>query len=71
MLTLVKIFTLDNLRKRNFIMVDWCFMYKKSEKSIEHLLLHCEVARDLWSSLFNMFGVVWVVPRRVRELLVS
>jgi hypothetical protein len=36
-------------------------MCKKSGESIEHLLLHCEVARDLWSSLFNMFGVVWVV----------
>jgi hypothetical protein len=46
-------------------------MYKKSGESIDHLLLHCEVARDLWSSLFNLFGVDWVMPRRVRELLVS
>ena len=25
-------------------MVDWCCMCKKSEESIDHLLLHCEVA---------------------------
>jgi hypothetical protein len=45
-------------------------MCKKSGESIDHLF-HCEVARDLWSSLFNLFGVDWVIPRRVRELLVS
>jgi hypothetical protein len=38
---------------------------------IDHLLLHCEVARDLWSSIYNLFGVVWVIPRRVINLLNS
>jgi hypothetical protein len=47
-------------------------LYVQEEwESIDHLLLHCEVARDLWSSLFNLFGVDWVMPRRVRELLMS
>jgi hypothetical protein len=46
MVALGKILTLDNLRKRNIIVVDWYCMYKKSGKSIDHLL-HCEVARDL------------------------
>jgi hypothetical protein len=46
-------------------------MYKKSGESIDHLLLHCEVAKELWSSLFQLFGVAWVMPQRVRELLVS
>jgi hypothetical protein len=40
-------------------------------ESIDHLLIHCEVARDLWSSILNLFGVDWVMPRRVRDLLVS
>jgi hypothetical protein len=69
--TLGKILTLDNLRKRNAIVVNLCYMCKKSREFIDHLLLHCEVARELWSSLFNLFGVDWVMPRRVRELLVS
>jgi hypothetical protein len=46
-------------------------MCKKCGESIDHLLLHCEVATELWSSLFQLFGVAWVMPRRVRELLVS
>ena len=30
-----------------------------------------EVVRDLWSSLCNLLGVDWIIPRRVRELLMS
>lgn len=33
-------------------------MYKKSKESIDNLLLHCEVARDLWPSIFHLFGTV-------------
>jgi hypothetical protein len=66
-----KILTLDNSRKRNIIVVDWCCMYKKCRESIDLLLFHCEIARKLWSSPFLLFGVTWVMPIRVIELLVS
>jgi hypothetical protein len=46
-------------------------MCKKSGESIEHLLLHCEVAHNLWSYILTIFGVEWVMPRRVLELLTS
>jgi hypothetical protein len=39
-----KILTLDNLRKKNIIVTEWCCMCKHSGKSSNHLLLHCEVA---------------------------
>jgi hypothetical protein len=39
-----KILTHDNLRKRNVIVIEWCCLCKKSGESIDHLLLHCEVA---------------------------
>jgi hypothetical protein len=68
--TLGKILTLDNLGKRNVIVVDWYCICKKGGESNNHLFLHCEVVRDLWSSLFYLFGVDWVMPRRLRELLV-
>ena len=58
-----KILTLDNLKKRNVVLVDWCCMCKKSGDSIDHILFHCEVARELWSSLLNVFCVVLVMPK--------
>jgi hypothetical protein len=64
-----KILTLDNLRKRGLIVVDWCCMCKRSGESINHLLLHCEVARTLWSVLFTLFGVKWVLNGRVLDLM--
>jgi hypothetical protein len=42
-----KILTIDNLRKRNIVVVEWCCMCKKIVKSINHLLIHCEVVREL------------------------
>jgi hypothetical protein len=44
---------------------------KKSRKSIDHLITHCEVSRGLWSSILNLFGVEWVMLRWVIDLLVS
>ena len=66
---LEKILTMDNLRKRNVVVVEWCCLCKKSGESIDHLLLHCEVACDLWVSIYNLFGVVRVMPRRVIDIL--
>jgi hypothetical protein len=66
-----KILTFDNLRKRDMVVVEWCCICNKSGEFIDHLLIHCEVARELWSSILNLFGVNWVIPRRMSDLLVS
>jgi hypothetical protein len=33
--------------------------------------IHCEIVRELWSSILNLFGVEWVMLRRVIDLLGS
>jgi hypothetical protein len=66
-MALRKILTLDNLR--NMIVVYWCYMCKMSVESIDCLLLHCEVAIELWILIFHFFKVEWVMPRIVIELL--
>jgi hypothetical protein len=48
---------MDNLRKGCIKLVDWCYMCRKSEEFIDHLLLHCEVASTLWDSIFNLLGL--------------
>ena len=64
-----KILTAENLRKRHIIIVSWCCMYKANGESIDHLFIHCPVARELWSAVFCTFGVLWVMPQTVRELI--
>jgi len=63
-----KILTMNNLRKRYVIVINRCYMCKKTGESVDHLLLHCDVASTLWSSLFNHFGMSWVMPIRVIDL---
>jgi hypothetical protein len=68
--TLGKILNLDNLHKRGIIVVDWCCMCKQSGESINHLLLHCEVAHVLWSVILTLFDITWVMSGGVADLLV-
>jgi hypothetical protein len=67
--TLGKILTQDNLRKRHVIVINRCYMCKKTGETVDHLLLHCNVASILWNSLFSRFRMSWVMPRQVINLL--
>jgi hypothetical protein len=49
--------------------VDWCSKCKRSGESIDHLHLHCDVVHALWSVLFSLFDVKWVMNGRVIDLL--
>ena len=62
------ILTIDNLRKRRIILTEWCYMCKRNAESTDHLLLHCKLASELWSLVFSIFGVEWVMPGSVRNL---
>jgi hypothetical protein len=64
-----KILTHDNLRRRGIVVVKWCIMCKRHGESVDHLLLHCDVARVVWSYFFSLFGVEWVMPSSVLDLL--
>jgi hypothetical protein len=38
-------------------------------ESVDHLLLHCEIARAPWHAIFSWFGLHWVMPCRVEDLM--
>ena len=59
-----KILTIDNLHRSMVWVLDWCFMCKRAGETVDHLLLHCEYVRELWS-LFSVFvGYVGLCPIR-------
>ena len=64
-----KCLTIDNLRKRKVWILDWCYMCKSNGELVDHLFLHCPVAMDLWSMVFGLFEVTWVMPHTILGLL--
>jgi hypothetical protein len=64
-----RILTVDNLRKRHIIIIDRCCLCKRDGESMDHILLHCDVAYALWNNIFSRFGISWVMPRSVLNLL--
>jgi hypothetical protein len=66
-----RILTCDNLKKRGFVLAGWCCMCKDADETMDHLFLHCSVARKLWSFVFKFVGIDWVLLSRVSEVLFS
>ncbi|RVX03908.1 putative ribonuclease H protein [Vitis vinifera] len=66
-----KSITLDRLQRRGFSLANRCYLCLVEEESIDHILLHCGLARSLWSFLFSLFGVSWVLPSSIREALLG
>jgi hypothetical protein len=40
-------------------------------ETVDHLLIHSSVASALWSWILGVFGISWVLPQTVAELLFS
>ena len=52
-------------------MVNRCSLCKENEESADHILIHCGMTREFWTLLLSSFGVVWVFPASVRNLLLE
>ena len=46
-------------------------MCKKCGESVDHLLFHSPITYELWSMVFCLFGIHWVMLYKVSELLAS
>ena len=64
-----KILTIDNLFKKGLSLVGWCCLCRCSRKIVSHLLHHCDIIYALWSEVFSMFGVWWVMPMTISSFL--
>jgi hypothetical protein len=64
-----KILTLDNLRKRQVIVINRCGMCKSSEETVDHLLCIIRLPLLCGMPFLVTLGVAWVIPRCVVDLL--
>lgn len=46
-------------------------MCKVEAETLDHLFLHCEVARRIWITCFSVFDVQWVTMHSVWSFLES
>ena len=66
-----RVLTLDHLQKSGWALANKCFLCQKCGESIDHLLLHCERTREMWTLLLSFFGVSWVFPLSVKKTLIG
>ena len=57
------------MKNKGFIFVDRCCLYRYCRETVDHLLIYCEKAQQLWCFTFRSFGVSWVLPRIVFDLM--
>jgi hypothetical protein len=42
---------------------------KENGEIVDHLMLHCPFLKEIWDLIFSLFGLHWVMPRKVLDLL--
>lgn len=60
-----RILTNDNLMKRGNSLVNRCFLCKCTTESSNHILLRCPYTYHLWSLVYSLSGVHWVMADSV------
>ena len=68
MASLNRILTIDNLIRRGWVLVNGCCV---EMETVDHLLLHCVVASQLWPLIFAIFGLTWAQAGSVASMLAS
>uniref|UniRef100_A0A2N9HB87 Reverse transcriptase domain-containing protein n=1 Tax=Fagus sylvatica TaxID=28930 RepID=A0A2N9HB87_FAGSY len=48
-----------------------CFPWKNADETVDHLLLHCQIARQLWTFVFQFVGISWVLPSQGVRIVIS
>ena len=69
-----KINTCDMVQRRNphsALSPSWCILCRNDGKTLDHLMLHCEVASILWKILLKEAGFLWVFPVHCQSLMVE
>ena len=66
-----KVLTMDQLKRRGMTFANRCFMCEEEEETIDHLLIHCKIAKMLWDLILSIVGISWVFPNSVLHTLIA
>ena len=66
-----KVLTMDQLKRRGMTFANRCFMCEEEEETIDHLLIHCKIAKMLWDLILSIVGISWVFPNSVMHTLLA
>ena len=64
-----QILTLDNPMFYGCPLVNHCCLCCCNEEFVGHLMIFCLGAHSLWMYTFQLFGIDWVMPGLVADLL--
>ena len=54
---------------RGRLLANCCCRCCCNEESVDHLLIFCSVAHSMWMYMLYLFGIDWVMPGLVADLL--
>ena len=66
-----KVLTLDQVKKRGITLANRCFLCEEEKEKIDHMLIHCPIARMLWDLFLAISGFSWVFPLSVCQTLLA
>ena len=66
-----RILTIDQLNRRGWNMPNRCYLCKVEEETSDHLIIFCKKATMLWSLLFSLFDVQWVLHSSIKRNLIG
>lgn len=64
-----KILTIDNLKKKDFYLVNRCYLCNEVEETIMHLMFQCPYSKEIWYFFLMNLIIEWVFPPLVKMFI--
>lgn len=62
------ILMVDNLIRRGNHIPNICILRKKKSESVDHMIIHCDFTRQIWSHFLSLFKMNWCFSNKTLEL---
>lgn len=63
------ILMIDNLKKGGIPIPNMCYLCRRDEELIDHLLIGCPFAMEVWLMVLQEVGLSWIAPNTSSDFL--